>query len=383
MKDSMDDTFYMKMALDLAELGRGHTSPNPMVGAVVVSGRGVLGKGWHARAGKPHAEVNALDDAGDHARGATLYVTLEPCNHTGRTPPCTERILSAGIHRVVIAANDPNPGVTGGGAHYLSGRGIEITTGVCEEAALRQNEAFFKFIRTGRPFVILKAAATLDGRIASRTGDSKWITGPSSRRYVHELRHGSDAIMVGVQTVAADNPSLTTRLGDRAGSDPHRVILDTRLSVPEDAKVLQIGSASDTFIVFNAAADPDKPKRLADRGIKLIEAPLKGDLLDLGAVLDSLGRRQITSLLIEGGSRVMGSAIRERIADKVHFFYAPKILGGDDGIPICSGPGPERIGGCVALDETEVRQFDGDVLITGYIHHPPAETGTRAGGGTA
>ncbi len=367
----MDDQFYMKIALDLAEKGRGYTSPNPMVGAVVVDGQTIVGKGWHQRAGGPHAEVNALDAAGGRAKGATIYVTLEPCNHYGRTPPCTERILSAGIRRVVIAAADPNPSVAGGGAQYLADRGLDIRMGVCEEEAKCQNEAFFKFVRTGRPFVVLKSAATLDGRIASRTGDSKWVTGPASRQFVHELRHALDAIMVGAGTVIADNPSLTTRLEDRQGVDPHRVILDTRLSIPEDAKVLQIESLSDTFIIFNQARDPNKPERLTARGVKLIHAPLKGQWLDLDTVMTLLAAQSITSLLIEGGARVMGSAVRDGIADKICFFYAPKILGGDDGIPVCGGPGPERMAGSVPITGIRVRQFDEDVMISGYIHHAP------------
>jgi len=363
----MDDAFYMKMALALAEKGRGYTSPNPVVGAVVVNADAIVGKGWHEAAGRPHAEVNALDDAGALAEGGALFVTLEPCNHQGRTPPCTERILSAGIQRVVIATTDPNPTVAGGGADFLRTKGIYVSMGVCEEAARRQNEAFFKFIRTGRPFVILKCAATLDGRIASRTGDSKWVTGPASRRFVHQLRHASDALMVGVDTVKSDNPSLTTRLEGEKGVDPHRIILDTHLSIPEAAKVLHIESTSDIFIVFNQSADEEKLRRLTDKGVKLIQAPLKDKWLDLTAVMDRLGEQNITSLLIEGGSRVMGSAIRSAIADKIYFFYAPKILGGDDGIPVCSGPGPERMAGSVPIEDITVKRFDEDVLITGYI----------------
>src|SRR6056297_223853 len=369
----MDDQFYMRIALDLAENGRGYTSPNPMVGAVAVKDGTIIGKGWHEVLGGPHAEVNALDHAGEKAAGATLYVTLEPCHHYGRTPPCTERILAAGIRRVVIAAADPNPKVTGGGADYLKSQGLDITIGVCEEAALEQNEAFFKFIRTGRPFVFLKCAATLDGRIATRTGDSKWVTGPASRQYVHELRHWADGIMVGVGTVKADNPSLTTRLDDKKGVDPHRIILDTRLSIPEDAKVLQIESASDTLIIFHQPDDPEKPGRLAEKGVKLIQAPLKGDWIDISAVMDILGHRNITSLLTEGGSQIMGSAVRSGVADKIYFFYAPKILGGDDGMPVCSGIGPATMAGSIPIDDIRVKRFDGDVMISGYFGYASPE----------
>ncbi|HMA67661.1 MAG TPA: bifunctional diaminohydroxyphosphoribosylaminopyrimidine deaminase/5-amino-6-(5-phosphoribosylamino)uracil reductase RibD, partial [Desulfosalsimonadaceae bacterium] len=300
----------------------------------------------------------------------TLYVTLEPCNHYGRTPPCTEKIIAAGIRRVVIAAMDPNPAVTGGGARYLEENGISVTYAVCEEEAERQNEAFFKFTRTGRPFVILKSAATLDGRTSARTGDSKWVTGPASRHFVHQLRHACDAIMVGVDTVKADNPGLTTRLEGEKGVDPHRIILDSRLSIPEDAKVLQLNSASDTFIVFHEAADREKPERLVAKGARLLQAPLQDGMIDIAAVMEILGGQNITSLLIEGGSRVMGSAIRSGIADKICFFYAPKILGGDDGAAICSGPGPERMAGSIAIVDISVKRFEDDVLISGYISYP-------------
>ncbi|MFP4532690.1 MAG: bifunctional diaminohydroxyphosphoribosylaminopyrimidine deaminase/5-amino-6-(5-phosphoribosylamino)uracil reductase RibD [Desulfobacterales bacterium] len=363
----MDDPFYMHIALDLAENGRGYTSPNPMVGAVVVKDGTIIGKGWHEAIGGPHAEVNALDHAGEQAAGATLYVTLEPCHHHGRTPPCTERIIAAGIRRVVIAAADPNPKVTGGGANYLKSQGLDISMGICEEEALEQNEAFFKFIQMGRPFVFLKCAATLDGRIATRTGDSKWVTGPASRQYVHELRHWADAILVGVGTVKADNPSLTARLDGEKGIDPHRIILDTRLSIPEDAKVLQIESASDTLIIFNETDDPEKPERLAEKGVELLKAPLTNGLLDFSAVIDMLGQKTVTSLMIEGGSRVLGAALRAGIADKIYFFYAPKILGGDDGIPICGGPGPELMAGSIPIENIHVKRFDEDVLISGYV----------------
>ena len=205
----------METALDLAARGAGYTSPNPMVGAVVVKNGEIVGRGWHQKAGGPHAEVHAIDDAGDLARGATLFVTLEPCNHVGRTPPCTQKILASGISHVVMAMTDPNPDVDGCGADFLIRNGVTVETGVCEQQARRLNEIFIKYIQTKRPFVTLKCAATLDGRIATRTGDSKWVTGPAARNYVHELRHRMDAIMVGINTVTNDNPRLTTRLEDK------------------------------------------------------------------------------------------------------------------------------------------------------------------------
>ncbi|MEJ2657581.1 MAG: bifunctional diaminohydroxyphosphoribosylaminopyrimidine deaminase/5-amino-6-(5-phosphoribosylamino)uracil reductase RibD, partial [Desulfobacterales bacterium] len=256
----------MKMALDLAKKGEGLTSPNPMVGAVIVKDGKVVGKGYHQAAGKAHAEANALDDAGELAKDATLYVTLEPCNHTGRTPPCTENILAAGIRRVVAAMVDPNPKVKGGGLAYLEGRGIRIMSGVCEARARKLNEAFIKYVGTGRPFTIVKCAATLDGHIATKTGDSRWVTGEESRQFVHRLRHAVDAIMVGINTVEKDNPSLTARIAAHRKNfkpkDPARIILDTHLRIPEEAKLLRLQSHSDTILITGPSVSENKKGRL-------------------------------------------------------------------------------------------------------------------------
>ncbi len=357
----------MQMALDLATKGEGFTSPNPMVGAVLVKDGRVVSGGYHEIVGGPHAEVNAIDAAGDLAAGATLFVTLEPCNHTGRTPPCTQKILEAGITRVVIAMPDPNENVAGGGSEFLKQHGIEITTGVCRQQAQKQNEAFVKYVRTGQPFVIAKCAATLDGRIATRTGDSKWVTGEAARRFVHRLRHSVDAIMVGINTVRKDDPSLTTRLDDREGKDPIRIILDTHLSIAPGARVLRQASAADTILVAGKGAVRSKKITLEKTGVRVIEASLKNKQIDLASLMVQLGGMEISSLLIEGGSRVLASAFRAGIVDKVQFFYAPKILGGDDGVPICSGPGAELMSQSVALKDISVRRFDDDVLIEGYV----------------
>jgi diaminohydroxyphosphoribosylaminopyrimidine deaminase/5-amino-6-(5-phosphoribosylamino)uracil reductase len=363
----MDDQHFMQMALDLAIKGEGYTSPNPMVGAVVVKDGKVVGDGYHEVVGGPHAEVNAIAAAGELAAGATLFVTLEPCNHTGRTPPCTQRILEAGISRVVVAMPDPNENVVGGGSECLQRHGIEVTTGVCEDQARKQNEAFIKYITTGQPFVIAKCAATLDGRIATRSGDSKWVTGKAARRFVHRLRHAVDAIMVGINTVQKDNPSLTTRLDGRQGRDPVRFILDTHLSIAPGAKVLKQASDSDTILVAGKGVEPNKKTALEKTGARVIEASLKDNRIDMAALMVQLGARGITSILIEGGSRVMGSAIQAGIVDKVLFFYAPKILGGDDGVPMCRGPGPELMSQSVALNDISIHRFDDDVLIEGYV----------------
>lgn len=358
---------HMRQALALAERGRGWTSPNPMVGAVVVKDGQVVGRGYHQRAGGPHAEVHAIDDAGEHARGATLYVTLEPCNHFGRTPPCTRKIIDAGIRRVVVAMTDPNPGVEGGGNRTLQDRGIEVITGVCEKKARTLNEAFTTWITTGRPFVILKCAATLDGRIATRTGDSRWVTGPASRRHVHRIRHAVDGILVGVETVKKDDPSLTTRLEDETGSDPTRIILDTHLSMPATAKMLRQSSEAPTWVVCGPDAAESRRSDLEAAGAQVIAAAVKNGRIDLSALMEPLGRMEIGSLLIEGGGRVIGSALAAGIVDKLCLFYAPKLLGGDDGVPMCRGTGPERMQDGIAVHDLEVFRFDGDVMLQGYL----------------
>ena len=357
----------MKLALDLAGKGEGFTSPNPMVGAVVVKDGKVVGSGYHEAVGGPHAEVNAIDAAGKQAAGATLYVTLEPCNHTGRTPPCTAAIVTAGISRVVVAMADPNPKVAGGGSEYLKQKGLDVTTGVCEQQARRQNEFFAKYITTGRPFVIAKCAATLDGRIATRTGDSKWVTGETARRHVHHIRHAVDAIMVGINTVKMDNPSLTARLDDRPVKDPIRVILDTRLSINTDATVLQQNSDADTILVAGQGVEPARKAELEKAGARILEIALKNRRIDLAALMQQLGAMGISSLLVEGGSSVLASAFQSGIVDKVQFFYAPKVLGGDDGIPICSGTGPELMSQSVPIKDISVSRFDDDILIEGYV----------------
>ena len=356
----------MKMALDLAHKGQGYTSPNPMVGAVVVKDGKVKGSGYHQGIGLAHAEVNAIEDAGAQTKGATLYVNLEPCNHTGRTPPCTRKILEAGIKRVVVAMDDPNT-TAGGGAVFLKEHGIEVLIGVCEEPARKLNEAFVKYVQTKRPFVLLKCAATLDGRIATRSGDSKWVTGEKARKFVHQLRHAVDAILVGVGTIHADDPSLTTRLDSGNGLDPVRVVLDTHLSISPSARILQLDSNSDTILVTSNKVAENKKRAVEKKGVRLIELPVNNDGIEMQPLLDRLGKMGFTSLLVEGGSRVIASALSSGIVDKILFFYAPKILGGDDGIPICRGPGPELMKDCIRIKNIRVQRFDDDVMIEGYI----------------
>lgn len=368
---TMDDKFYMRKALSLAGKGKGFTSPNPLVGAVVVKNDKIIGQGYHELYGNAHAEVNAINDAGPECKDAAIYVTLEPCNHTGKTPPCTQKILNAGIKKVVMAMSDPNP-VAAGGADFLTKNGIEVITGVCESEAKKLNESFIKYATSKLPFVIVKYAATLDGRIATRTGDSKWISGPESRKFVHEIRHYVDAIMVGVDTVKADDPSLTTRLDGISTKDPRRIILDTRLSIPENAKMLRLDSNSDTIVVSGKFDDSDKNitekrKRLEKIGVTIIETPLKNGLIDLNVLMEQLGAMKITSLLIEGGSRVIASAMNAGIADKVFAFFGPKMLGGDDGIPVCRGKGPELMKDSIGFSDMNVRLSGNDVMLEAYV----------------
>jgi diaminohydroxyphosphoribosylaminopyrimidine deaminase/5-amino-6-(5-phosphoribosylamino)uracil reductase len=367
MPNQMDDDGFMSRALELAGRGQGRTSPNPMVGAVVVKAGRIVGEGYHEAAGHAHAEVNALDAAGARAAGATLYVTLEPCNHTGRTPPCTEKILAAGIRRLVVAMADPNPHVSGGGIDFLRKQGIEVTTGLQEARARRLNEAFVTYITTGRPFVVVKCAATLDGRIATGSGDSKWVSGRQSRDYVHRLRHAMDAVLVGVETIGCDDPQLTTRLPGGEGRHPLRIVLDTHLRISDEARVLQPEDGAGTVIVTGPSVSRDRVEQIAGDGVRVMTAPVKGNRIDLDALMPLLGRMQITSVLIEGGGAVIGSAFRDRVVDKILFFYAPKIYGGDDGVPICRGSGPHRMQDCLAVEAIEVRRFDDDILIEGYL----------------
>jgi diaminohydroxyphosphoribosylaminopyrimidine deaminase/5-amino-6-(5-phosphoribosylamino)uracil reductase len=364
---------YMRAALELAAKGAGYTAPNPMVGAVVVDASGrIVGRGYHKAVGGPHAEVNAIDDAGDAARGATLYVTLEPCNHTGRTPPCTRKILDAGIREVIAAMPDPNPSVAGGGNSYLASQGLAVSVGVCEEEARRLNEAFITYITTRKPFVTLKCAMTLDGRIATRTGDSKWVTGEAARAYVHRLRHASDAILVGAGTVRKDDPLLTTRIAEspdgRAARDPLRIILDTRLTIPEASRVLHPDSDTDTLVVTGTEAPDFLRDKFQKKGVRLLTAPLCQGRIDLNWLMDYLGKEMaVSSVLVEGGSRVSAAFLAAGIVDKILFFYAPKILGGDDGVPVCKGSGPEMMKDSIPVEHVSVHWFDSDLLVEGYL----------------
>jgi len=362
------DERHMRAALALATRGLGRTSPNPMVGAVLVKGRKVIGEGWHRWAGSAHAEVAAIRDArrgGYDVNGATFYVTLEPCCTTGRTPPCTEAIINAGIRRVVVGAKDPNSNHAGNGFRILRRAGIEVVRDVLAAESERLNAAFNHWIIHGTPLVTVKAAMALDGKIATASGESKWITGPEARREGLRLRHEADAILVGVETVLADNPSLRPR-GKRGGTSLRRVILDSKARTPLDAKVVSDKFAHLTTVIVTTAAPPLRANRLAKQCL-VTTAPVGLGGVDLGWVLGKFGGENVTSLLVEGGGAVNASFLEQGLAQRVAFFYAPKILGGMDARPAVAGLGAESLAAALQLADVEWREVGRDLMLTARV----------------
>ncbi len=370
MADRKTDEKYMGMALELAALGRGTASPNPMVGAIVVKDDKVVGKGWHKRPGTPHAEAIALQKAGDKAEGATLYVNLEPCCHTDKlTPPCTDAVLKSKVSRVVVGMVDPNPKVSGKGIQVLHDAGIEVETGLLQDRCERLNRAFRKFISTGMPFVTMKVAQTLDGKIATSTGESKWITGLEARRQGHLLREQADAIIVGIGTVLRDDPSLTTRIDEVPDPhDPHRVVLDSHLRIPLDAKVLNVESSSTTYVATTIAASTQKMKEIKKKKGELLIIDSDPDgKVNIVLLMEELTKMGMTNILIEGGARVNAEALRAGVVDKVMFFIAPKLLGGDDARGSIGGKSPETLAGSVPLRDVRFNKVGEDILVEGYV----------------
>ncbi|AGB40858.1 2,5-diamino-6-hydroxy-4-(5-phosphoribosylamino)pyrimidine 1'-reductase [Halobacteroides halobius DSM 5150] len=359
----MNDQQYMKQALRLAKQAQGRTSPNPLVGAIIVKEGEIIGQGYHHYAGGAHAEVNALEDAKEEVVGSTMYVTLEPCTHYGKTPPCTETIIEAGIKRVVIAMKDPNPKVAGQGVERLRRAGVEVDVGLLAVEAKELNEIFIKYITTKRPFVILKNAVTLDGKIATKTGDSKWITGTKSREFVHKLRDQVDAILVGIGTVLSDNPRLTTRLS-QGGQDPIRIILDSKLRISSEAKVIKQESKAKTIVATTDQASLEKKEELEKNGVKVVKVGNKA--VDLELLLEELGKQEITSLLVEGGSQVNASFWEANLVDKLYYFIAPKIIGGSEAISVVTGAGVEKVKDGVKLDIKTIKEVGDDILMIGY-----------------
>ncbi|UCD34311.1 MAG: bifunctional diaminohydroxyphosphoribosylaminopyrimidine deaminase/5-amino-6-(5-phosphoribosylamino)uracil reductase RibD [Nitrospiraceae bacterium] len=361
----MNDHFYMGKALALAARAKGRTSPNPLVGALVVKGDRIIAQGYHRKAGTPHAEAAALKRAGGLAAGATLFVTLEPCCHTGkRTPPCTEAIIQSRIKKVVAAMIDPNPHVSGRGLKELRKAGIKTRSGVMMAEARKLNEAFIKHVTTKEPFVILKIAQSLDGKIATARGESQWITGPKARTKVHELRNEVDALLVGIGTVRKDDPSLDCRM--RGGRNPYRVIVDSRLEIPLKAKVLNFTDGK-TIIASAQGADRRARKTLAGKGVQVLTVSGRTGSVDLRDLMKHLGNLGIMSVMIEGGSSIAASALAARIVDKVMFFVAPKIIGGTDAVPSVGGLSPALLKNAMQLRDVQVSRYGNDMLIEGYI----------------
>ena len=360
----------MRRARELAELGRYTAAPNPLVGAVVVRGNQIVGEGWHVRAGGDHAEVMALDAAGSAARGAELYITLEPCNHQGKTPPCTDAILRSGIGRVVAGHLDPNPKMRGRSMELLREAGVEVEV-LDDGLFARQNEQFVCLMTTGRPFVHLKLASSLDGRISASGGESKWITGEPARRRAHELRAEAGAVLVGAGTVRADDPLLTPRGLSEEAPPTLRIVLDPTLTLTPESRLVE-ASGTDPVVVFSGdAADEAKIYELRERGVEVVTAPLsdQGGGLDLGYVLDELGRRGIRGVLVEGGGETVGRFVRQGLADKMTLFYAPKLLG-SGGTPLMGSLKVDAVEIAPGFRVEAVERFGEDVALTLY----PART---------
>lgn len=364
-----DETHLMRSALRLAARGRGRTSPNPMVGCVIVAGGEVVGSGWHRRAGEPHAEVLALREAGERARGATAFVTLEPCAHHGRTPPCAEALIAAGVSRVVTAMEDPDLRTAGRGVQALREAGIEVEVGLLEDEARKLNEAFVHHRTTGRPFVTYKAAATLDGRTAAADSSSQWITSPEARRDVHRLRAQSDAICCAVRTITADNPNLTVRGVPTYGRKLLRVVLDSHLRTPPDANVL----SPDAPTVIFTAADAGDPRAAALRraGAEVVTAPDDDGLVDLGVMLEMLGARGVVSLLLEGGATLARRFALEARIDRYVLYIAPKLLGTTDW-GVLKGWSAPNIGEAMQLEFDDVRRIGPDLRVVAYPARKPS-----------
>lgn len=357
---------YMKRALALAQTAVGHTSPNPMVGCVVVKDGLVIAEGCHEKYGAFHAERNALTRCGADAEGADLYVTLEPCCHHGKTPPCTEIIMERGIGRVFVGAMDPNPKVAGRGVQILREHGIEVTTGILEEECLRLNEIFFHFITTGMPFVAMKYAMTLDGKIAAFTGDSKWVTGEAARQHVQFLRKKYSGILVGVDTVAADDPMLNCRMWD--GVDPVRIVCDTHLRISPDSRIAQTAGEIRTIAAHAADVDGNRAAELMSAGVELWELGTDQEgHISLQELFVRLGQEGIDSVLVEGGGTIHGSLLGAGLINRVYAYIAPKLIGGADAKSPVEGAGISKMKSAKLLSDTEILSLGEDICITGRL----------------
>ncbi|MBL7151245.1 MAG: bifunctional diaminohydroxyphosphoribosylaminopyrimidine deaminase/5-amino-6-(5-phosphoribosylamino)uracil reductase RibD [Candidatus Omnitrophica bacterium] len=356
--------YFMQLALRLALKARGRTSPNPLVGALVVKKGQILGRGYHKMAGAAHAEIVALDEAMDKSKGATLYITLEPCTHFGRTPPCVDRIIKSGIREVVIGMVDPNPLNKGRGIEILKSHRIKVKVGILEEKLEKINEFFIKYISKKMPFVTVKAAQSLDGKIATRHGDSKWITSDKSRAFAHGLRRDYDAVMVGVNTVLVDNPRLDAWFSKK---QPVKVIVDSQLSVPQDANIFTAKREVIIITLASKAGQETDNRRILQEKAKIFEVKEKAGQVNLRDALKKLARLNITSVLVEGGGTLAGSLFDEGLVDKVLFFISPKIIGGKDAISSVMGQGISRIDRAIKIKDVRFRRLGEDFLVEGYI----------------
>ena len=360
---SSQDREFMAQALSLAAQGQGFVEPNPMVGCLIVAHGEVVGRGWHQRFGGLHAEVEALRDAGAAAQDATMYVTLEPCCHHGKTPPCVDAILQAGIRRVVVAMRDPFPKVDGSGLGVLQDAGLEVALGLDAANAQSLNAPYLKFVQHSRPWLIAKWAMTLDGKLASRSENSQWISNPTSRVVVHQLRGRMDAIIVGRGTVAADDPLLTARPpGPRAAM---RIVLDTKALLSLDSQLVRTAHDVPVLVAASTSADSEKRRRLQHAGCEVVHLAGDNQAARLGALLDELGRREMTNVLLEGGSQVLGTAFDARLIDEVHVFIAPLLLGGSQALTPVGGLGLAMMSDAHSLDEVSVEQLGGDLYVSG------------------
>lgn len=361
------DIQYMHRALELAKLGWGKTRPNPLVGAVIVKDGRVIAEGYHHVFGGPHAEVDALQKIDFKAEGATIYVSLEPCSHHGKTPPCVDSIIRSKISKVVVATTDPNPQVAGRGIGILRQHGIEVVTGVLEKEAIELNEIFIKYITTGLPFCLLKTAMTLDGKIATATGDSKWITNEDSRAYVHTIRDRMAGIMVGISTIIKDDPQLNTRIPGMEVSQPTRIIVDSSCRIPIGSKVVETAKQQPTIVATTDLSDIARHKELQERGVSLLVLPNDKGRVPLKELMMELGKLQIDSVLLEGGGTLNYAALEAGVVDKVMSFIAPKIIGGRNAITPVEGEGRDLVRDAFEISKTRISSFKEDVLIEGYI----------------
>lgn len=361
----MLDEKYMQIALDLAKKGKGWTSPNPLVGAVIVKEGRVIGQGYHETYGQPHAEVNAMASAKEDVAGATLYVTLEPCSHFGKTPPCSDLVIDKKLQRVVVGAFDPNPLVAGKGIERLRNAGIEVVVGVLENECQRLNEVFMKYIITKEPFVVMKTAMSLDGKIATVTGESQWISGEASRRQVHNLRHELSGIMVGVETVIRDDPQLTARNAN--SKNPIRIVVDSQLRIPVESTILSQQNKVKTIVATTERVDKKRIKTLKNMGIEIVVTKEKSGRVDLRALMSTLGAMGIDSILLEGGATLNFSALEEGIVDKIQVYIAPKIIGGKNAKTAVEGAGIADLKEVFQLKRMTAGMVGEDLVVEGYM----------------